>query len=106
MSHIFSKNFPASQNSSRKTSPFSTSHGLVAANFRSCGQAAAQKSAIYGEGYARHAGPGAQKSAIPEKEIVIFALRKVLFPGKAWSELPGASTTALQVSLEGRDELQ
>ena len=50
--------------------------------------AAAQKSAIYGEGYARQAGPGAQKSAIPEKEIAIFALRKVLFPGKAWWELP------------------
>ena len=53
--------------------------------------ATAQKSAIYGEGYARHASLGAQKSAIPEKEIVIFALRKVLFPGKAWWELPGAS---------------
>jgi hypothetical protein len=51
---------------------------------------AAQKSAIYGEGYARQASPGAQKSAIPEKEIIIFALRKVLFPGKAWWELPGA----------------
>jgi hypothetical protein len=52
--------------------------------------ATAQKSAIYGEGCARHASPGAQESAIPEKEIVIFALRKALFPGKAWWKLPGA----------------
>ena len=31
-----------------------------------------------------------QKSAIPEKEMAIFELRKVLFPEKHLRELPGA----------------
>jgi hypothetical protein len=51
----------------------------------------ALKSAIYGEGFGRKCWPEGQKSAIPEKEIAIFELRKVLFPEKHLRELPGAS---------------
>ena len=52
----------------------------------------AQKSAIYGEGLYRKCRPEGQKSAITEKEIAIFELRKVLFPEKHLRELPGALT--------------
>jgi hypothetical protein len=50
----------------------------------------AQKSAIYGEGFCQKCLSEAQKSAISEKEIAIFELRKVLFPEKHLQELPGA----------------
>jgi hypothetical protein len=50
----------------------------------------ALKSAIYGEGFGRKCWPEDQKSAISEKEIAIFELRKVLFPEKHLRELPGA----------------
>jgi len=39
--------------------------------------------------------PEGQKSAITEKEIAIFELRKVLFPEKHLRELPGACLVQL-----------
>jgi hypothetical protein len=50
----------------------------------------AQKSAIYGEGLYRKCQSEGQKSAITEKEMAIFELRKVLFLEKHLRELPGA----------------
>ena len=46
---------------------------------------------IYGDGLYQKYQPDGQKSAISEKEIAIFELRKVLFPEKHLRELPGAS---------------
>ena len=50
----------------------------------------AHKSAIYGEGSGPKRQPEGPKSAISEKELVIFELRKVLFSEKHLRELPGA----------------
>jgi hypothetical protein len=50
----------------------------------------AHKSAIYGEGSGPKPQPESPKSAISEKELVIFELRKVLFSEKHLRELPGA----------------
>ena len=50
----------------------------------------AHKSAIYGEGSGPKRQPEGPKSAILEKELVIFELRKVLFSEKHLRELPGA----------------
>ena len=50
----------------------------------------AHKSAIYGEGSGPKHQPEGPKSAISEKELALFELRKVLFPEKHLRELPGA----------------
>ena len=47
----------------------------------------APRSAIYREGFCQKCWPGGQKSAISEKEIAVFELRKVLFPEKHLQEL-------------------
>jgi hypothetical protein len=56
----------------------------------------ALKGAIYGQGFYQKCPPDGQKSAISDKEIAIFELRKVLFPDKHLRELPRACFDAVR----------